>query len=173
MTAQAYERDLSTETSTRIWGSAVLGGLIGGIGMGLLIADAMPLIASLYGQESAFAGWIAHLFHSIVFALIFAAFVTRRAVRPYADTVAKVTGLGAVYGLVLTVVGPGIVMPLWINALNPAANAPLLAIGAMNVITHLVYGILLGVVFAVARRTRTTEPESHESSAQVTEPEAE
>lgn len=86
------------------------------------------------------------------------------------QTIAKVTGLGAIYGLVLTIDGPGIMIPLWVHVLNPAAML-LSSRSAMNVITHLVYSILLGVVFAVARRTRMTELDR--SEAQVTEPEAE
>jgi uncharacterized membrane protein YagU involved in acid resistance len=147
-----------------MWGSALVAGLIGGVGMGLLMQDAMPAVASLYGQEGALAGWIAHLFHSAIFALIFAAVVTRGALRPYADTLAKVVGLGAVYGVVLTVVGPGVLMPIWMNAVNPAANAPLFAIGAMSFVTHLVYGLLLGAVFVLARRTGT--PGSDESATE-------
>lgn len=89
------------ETGERTWSSAVLGGLAGGLAFGFLLQmmGAMPAIAALYGMESVAVGWIAHLFHSVVFALVFAATVVSTDYRT-AGT-GTLVALGAGYGVVL------------------------------------------------------------------------
>ena len=138
------------ETVERTWSSALLGGLAGGLGFGLLLQmmGAMPVIASLYGMESVTAGWVAHLFHSVVFALVFAAALTRTKYRNAG--VGLITALGAGYGAVLWVVAAAIVMPLWLTALG--TDAPFPNFDLTSLVGHLVYGVLLGAVFAIARR---------------------
>jgi uncharacterized membrane protein YagU involved in acid resistance len=139
------------ETVERTWSSAALGGLTGGIAFGLLLQSMgmMPVIGSLYGMESATAGWIAHLFHSVVFAFVFAAALVRT---DYRDAgVGPITALGAGYGIVLWLVAAAIVMPLWMGALG--MNAPAIPNLDVNSLAgHLLYGAVLGAVFVLARR---------------------
>lgn len=146
-------------TATRTWSGAVAGGLVAGVGMGLImhfLMGAMPLIGALYGQPTVAAGWIAHLFHSVVFALVFAAVVTRTSLREYG--LLGTIGLGAVYGVILEIVAAGIVLPIWANA-TVAAGLPVPFWIPMGFLTHIVYGVLLGVVFGLVM-TRGRSPAS-------------
>lgn len=130
-----------------MWGGAVIGGLVAGIAMGLImhfVMGAMPLIGALYGRPTVVAGWVAHLIHSVVFALIFAAIVTNTRLREYGFL--GTIGLGAVYGLVLEFGAAGLVLPLWANAVA-GANLPVPFLVPIGFATHLVYGAVLGAVF--------------------------
>ncbi|WP_321111871.1 hypothetical protein [Halorussus salinisoli] len=138
-------------TVERTWSSAILGGLAGGLVFGVLLQTMgmMPAIASLYGMESVVVGWTAHLFHSVVFALVFAAAVVRT---DYRDAeLGPITALGAGYGVVLWFVAAAIAMPLWMGALGMDAPA-IPNLDASSLVGHVLYGVVLGAVFAVARR---------------------
>ncbi|WP_435155621.1 hypothetical protein [Haladaptatus sp. DFWS20] len=133
----------------RTWSSSILGGLAGGIVFGVLMQSMgmMPAIASLYGLDGATMGWVAHLFHSIVFGLVFGGIMTMTRLRKYADRIAPTTGLGAAYGVLLWVVAAGIVMPLWLGAIG-MEMPPVPNFDPMSLVGHLVYGVVLGAVFA-------------------------
>ena len=138
-------------TVERTWSSAVLGGVAGGLVFGVLLqaTGAMPIIASLYGLESVTAGWVAHLFHSVVFALVFAAAVGRTSYRDAG--LVPITALGAGYGVVLWIVAAAIAMPLWLGAFGlDAPGIPNLDMTSL--VGHLLYGAVLGAVFVLARR---------------------
>lgn len=154
--------------STQLWGGAAAGGLVAGVGMGLLmhfVMNAMPLVGALYGQPTVAAGWLAHLFHSVVFALLFAGVITRTSFREYG--VLGIIGLGAVYGIILEFVAAGVVLPVWANAVGAAA-LPLPFLLPIGFLTHLVYGVLLGAVFGVVwtrQRSRTASRDRSERPA--------
>lgn len=134
----------------RTWGGAAAGGLIAGVGMGLImhfVMNAMPLIGALYGQPTIAGGWIAHLLHSVVFALIFGLIITRTSLREY--DILGIIGLGALYGIVLEFVAAGVVLPIWANAVG-AAELPVPFLIPIGFVTHLVYGVLLGAIFGIA-----------------------
>ena len=78
MTARTTESTVARPRWLRTWGGGVVAGLVAGVGMGLVIqfgAGTMALVGALYGFPTVFAGWVAHLFHSVVFALVFVAVV--------------------------------------------------------------------------------------------------
>ena len=115
--------------------------------MGLImhfVMNAMPLIGALYGQPTVMAGWIAHMFHSVAFALVFAVVVTRPGFDE--DSLIRITELGAIYGLVLEFVAAGVALPIWANAVG-VGPLPIPFLIPIGFLTHLVYGILLGAVF--------------------------
>lgn len=139
------------ETGRRTWTGAALGGLAGGLVFGLLLQSLgmMPVIGSLYGMESVAVGWVAHLFHSVVFALVFAAAVVWTDYRDAGP--AQLAALGTGYGVLLWLVAAAVVMPLWMSAIGLAAPAiPNLDVNSL--VGHVLYGALLGAVFAFARR---------------------
>ncbi|WP_276299624.1 hypothetical protein [Halorussus lipolyticus] len=145
------ETIVGSETVRRTWSSAVLGGLTGGLAFGVLLQmmGMMPVIAALYGMESVAFGWAAHLFHSVAFALVFAGAVTQT---DYRDAgIGRITALGAGYGLLVWLVAAAVVMPLWLGALGMDAPA-IPNLDANSLVGHLVYGVVLGAVFAVARQ---------------------
>lgn len=152
--------DAQTETQTVSrtafpgWQGGVVGGLIGGIAMGAMIWMSDPgvlemAIPALYMVDGAVAGWTAHLFHSIVFGLVFVALLRLPALGKYSESVGMSAGLGLVYGAVLWIVAAGLVMPVWLQAVG-FAGAPPLPNWALpgSLIPHLVYGVLLGAVYA-------------------------
>ncbi|WP_132059296.1 hypothetical protein [Halorussus amylolyticus] len=150
MAQTTTETTVGRTTVRNTWSSAAIAGLAGGLAFGILLQamGMMPTIAALYGGESAAIGWLAHLFHSVVFGLVFAALVVRT---DYRDTDARTLSLlGAGYGVVLWVVAAAIAMPLWLGALGLDAPAiPNLDVASLA--GHLVYGVVLGAVFAAVR----------------------
>ncbi|WP_089827644.1 hypothetical protein [Halogranum amylolyticum] len=158
-------------TQPRVWVAAVLAGLVGGVGMGIVLhstTNAMPLLGALYGQPTVVGGWLAHLFNSVVFALAFAAAVTLTPLRDYARSVATCAGLGVGYGALLGVVTGGLVLPVALNLVGATAlPVPLwpvpggsFAFGIFLAIGHLVYGLGLGAAFGVALAVLPTGAET-------------
>ncbi|WP_248515783.1 sensor histidine kinase [Salinarchaeum laminariae] len=122
--------------------------LVAGFAMGLLmdhIAGIMPTLGAMYGVEHGLVGWVAHLFHSILFALLFAAGCTVAPLDDVASTVRGSTALGLGWGLVLWLVGAGIVMPVWMMAVNLDATIPNLTV--ITLVSHVVWGLLLGALY--------------------------
>ncbi|WP_458209783.1 hypothetical protein [Haladaptatus sp. NG-SE-30] len=153
------ETTTTTRTQYRTWQfwvPAIVSGLFAGLIMGYLMRTAMPIIGGLYGQPTVLAGWVAHLFHSVVFALIFVAIITRPQVKDYANTIPKVGILGAIYGFAMTFVTAGVVLPLWAGAVG-AADLPFPFLPVMEFTLHLVYGIVLGVTYGVIRSQTLTK----------------
>lgn len=152
--ASETETAIRRETGTVDWTSAVLAGVGAGIAMGLLIQfvmGIMPVIGALYGVESLAAGWIAHLLHSVAFALVFAAVVSRPPLSEYAESTASIAGLGLAYGVVLWLVAAAIVMPIWMGLVGlPSPGVP--NVNPQSLVGHLVYGALLGGLYAALSR---------------------
>ncbi|WP_157972628.1 hypothetical protein [Haloprofundus halophilus] len=158
--AQAYPSRMPTETGSRVWTASALAGLVAGIAMGLVmqfVMNAMPLIGALVGQPTVVGGWVLHLVISVVFALTFAAIITRTSLSRYGRTTLGTVGLGLAYGAVLTVVAGWFALPIWANAVG-AGPLPVPLVVPMGVVTHLLYGLVLGGVYAYARGTTESEP---------------
>lgn len=137
----------------RAWTSATIGGIAGGVVFGALMQSTgtLPAVASLYGLEGLTWAWVAHLFHSVVFGLVFGGIVTGTSLRRYADSVTASTGLGAAYGVALWLVAAAVVMPLWMGAIG--LDAPAIPnLDVMSLGGHLIYGVVLGAVFAALYR---------------------
>lgn len=152
------ETETANRTTLRGWHGAIIGGLIGGIGMGAMIWMQNPpiletMIPALYTMEGAVSGWIAHLFHSLVFGLVFVALLQLPVLREHSKVVWSSGVLGLVYGAVLWVIAAGVVMPAWLQAIG-FAGAPLLPNWTLpgSLVPHLVYGVLLGVVYPLFER---------------------
>ena len=138
------------------WLGAIIAGLAGGIAMGIFLLILSPValttaIPALYGQQGALAGWIIHLFNSIVLGLIFGALLLQPSLRKYAASERGSTGLGAVYGVVLWVVTGSIVLPLWLQAVGFAGAPPVPTFALPSLVWHLAYGIVLGAVYPIAK----------------------
>jgi hypothetical protein len=175
MEAQVSESGSGVESPNRAWLAGIGGGLVGGVGFGLVmhfVMGAMPVVGSLYGQPTVLAGWVAHLVHSVIFALIFVALITRTGLRRYAGTSTRTAGLGTAYGAVLGIVTGAFVLPIWVNAMS-GAGMPVPLLSTPSFLGHLLFGLLLGAVYAVSRATGSTAPttgtEPMESEAIETE----
>lgn len=133
--------------------AGLAGGLIFGMMMQMMSAPTpdggsmpmMAMVAMVVKSESVLVGWLYHLFNSAVIGALFGALLGQRAVDRRSGLV-----FGAAWGVVWWVLGGLILMPL---ALGMAPFAPLqmppmrpVALGSL--VGHLVYGLILGFVYA-------------------------
>lgn len=145
-------RDFHVEADTDLgnWLSAVAAAVVAGVAMGLpmhLTMEMMPAIANLYGAESVAAGWLAHLFHSAVFGLVYgAASNLPRGGYTVTDLPSGVL-VGSLYGVGVWVFGAVYAMPLWMQSIGMDAAAP--NWDPMSLLTHLLFGALLGLLYPV------------------------
>lgn len=146
---------------------ATVAGLVAGVAMGgafSIGSNSLPVIGALYGVRSPLLGWTTHLFHSVVFALLFAA--GDRSLRPEGTRVAGTVAAAVAWGVTLWAVAAGAVMPLWLRAVGIEAAVPNL--DPLGLVSHVVWGVALGGSFAaLARRTaaRAGDPEREGLSA--------
>lgn len=150
---------MASETATGVrqdtenyWFSGAIGGLVGGVVFGALMQMQMPMIMetaipAMYGLEGLTSGWVLHLFHSVVFGLLYAAVARTDAIAPYAGRVATGAGVGVAYGLVVWVVAASVVMPAWVGAMTPM-SPPVPDFNPMSAVGHAVFGIVLGALYA-------------------------
>lgn len=134
--------------------AAVVGGAAGllrPIGVGALSTVGVDVgVLGMTLQPDLPLWWLVHLIYSFAFGGLYAAVVYRGRLRPLVDS--PTTGLlvGAGYGLGLWVVN---VLVMW--EIVVAAVLPLLATGGSvtgPLVGHLVYGVVLGGAYPVARR---------------------
>jgi uncharacterized membrane protein YagU involved in acid resistance len=136
---------------------ATLAGLAAGLVFGLVIQFAlgrMTTIGALYtfGEESLVVGWTAHVVNSVVFALVYALVTRLDVLRQYADRPTAGVGAGGVYGFALWFVNIGFVWPVWLNSVG-VSQLPVPNFGAVGSLGgHLLWGVLLGALFALLRR---------------------
>ncbi|HET7323080.1 MAG TPA: DUF6789 family protein [Halococcus sp.] len=153
MSQETRSETATTTTGLNDWQSGVVGGLVGGVVMGALIslmnpktiAVAIPALYGLAPPPNGIAGWIAHMSHSAIFGVIFAAIAAGSGID---RSVFRSAIAGLVWGFVLWVVAANIVMPIWLNAVGFPAGPTLLGFALPgSLIPHLVYGVLLGIVY--------------------------
>ncbi|MDQ0213106.1 hypothetical protein [Arthrobacter bambusae] len=132
-------RALSTPLGRRVT-AGVAGGLAGGIVFGMLMTmmGMMGMIASMVGSQSPWVGWGVHLVISIAYGLVLTLFFAGRFLTSYGR--ATVTGL--VYGVVLWIIGPLLIMPMMLGMPLLAFNLTVM----LSLMGHMIYGVLLAVV---------------------------
>lgn len=126
--------------------------LVAGVLMGVTIqtlSGGLPVIGALYGVESVTVGWITHLFHSLVFGVLFAAVLSRPWVQRYVDDPHTAALVGVVYGVGLWLVAAGLLMSLWLNLLG--ISTPFPSLGRVGLVGHVLWGGVLGGVFTLLR----------------------
>jgi two-component system OmpR family sensor kinase len=124
---------------------AALAGLGAGVVMGSLLqvlTGGITVIGALYGGQSLAVGWVAHLFHSVLFSAVLVGALRRSGLGRGLGTPHEALGLGVGYGALLWVVGAGLVMPAWLSATAVATPIPNLQLPSLAV--HLVWGGVLG-----------------------------
>jgi len=147
MTTTTHRHAPATGTQQGIL-HGVLGGLAGGLVFGLMMQalDMIGMIAMLVGSESVAGAWILHLAISAVFGAFYGAVVA-----PRVTGWGPGLGAGVVYGALLWVVGPLLLMPAKLGM-------PLFVVDTMalqSLVGHLVFGVVLAaVVVALGLRTR-------------------
>lgn len=149
------------------WGSRAIagatGGLAGGLAMGLVLqfgTELLPVFGGLAGATTLVRGWIVHLITSVLFGVLFAAFVSLPFVRELATTLGASILLGVIHATALAFVTIGVILPLATVVLSapeitsrliPGPEAGGLVGATLFGIGHVLYGMVLGVVYAVLR----------------------
>jgi len=151
----------TAERPDRRWRAGVVSGLVAGAVMGVVLHGAlglMPTIGALIGAETVVSGWAVHLFNSALFGGLFVAVFDR----PFFDDLRLDVGgclsLGVVHSALLGVITGGLLLPAAL-AIEGATALPVPTLpvpgltasfefGAVIAVAHLLYGIVLGRVFA-------------------------
>jgi hypothetical protein len=134
----------------RAWAAGAVGGAVAGVAMGVvlhIVMDLMPMVAALYGLEGVVGGWVAHLFHSVVFALVFVGATSLPRLGAFGRFPASVPA-GVAYGVGVWLFGSVYAMPLWLSSIGMDAPATP-NVAPMSLLAHLLYGAVLGVVYPV------------------------
>ncbi len=125
----------------------IMGGIIGGIGGGVVFGMMMammgmlPMVAQIIGSEGAGIGFLYHMFNSIVIGVVFGVVFGG-----VSQTYQQGALWGVVYGGIWWVLGPLVLMPLLLGmglAFGAAVTPPML----MSLMGHLIYGVLLGLIY--------------------------
>jgi hypothetical protein len=132
------------------WQAGVVGGIVGSLVMGLLMGEGALAVAipSLYGlapPPNPLVGWVIHVAHGAVLGVVLAVVVDRLTVQSRG----MVLGLGLAWGVVTWLLFAAVVMPIWLSAVGSPANPPLPNLTVSSLLSHAVYGLVLGAVYAV------------------------
>ncbi|MCA1687680.1 MAG: hypothetical protein LC714_03580 [Actinobacteria bacterium] len=125
----------------------VIGGVVGGVAGGLVFGAFMgmmgmlPMVASVVGSQSAFAGFVYHIFNSVIIGAVFGLIFG-----PLSHTYGQGALFGLIYGVIWWVLGPMILMPLMLG-MGPQFGAAFTPPMLMSLVGHLVYGLITGLVY--------------------------
>lgn len=147
----------ATSTTTNVVGVdptrlliAGIAAIAAGIGMGVILSaltDTLPAIGGLYGIQSRGVGWILHLFHSVIFGLIFVTVVERTRIGPSLHPLIRNVSLGFAYGGILWGLAAGVIMPIWLNFVGIPSQFPFLTVPSL--LGHVVWGVVLGGLYGL------------------------
>lgn len=136
----------ATTTHRAVYG--VIGGLAGGIVFGLLMQmmGMIGMVAQLVGSSSPAVGWVVHLAISAFIGASFAVLLGA-----FSKTLVPAALAGMAYGVVWWILGALLIMPAQLGM-------PVLQLNAtawQSLMGHLLFGLVLGVVYALlVRRER-------------------
>lgn len=139
-TTMAQENNFAAATTVQI---GVVSGLVGGgiFGVQMLLAEMMPMIASMIGAENIVIGFIIHL---LISAFIGGTFGFIASYIP--NNLLTLVGAGVGYGIVWWVLGALLIMPAVLGM-----NEMIFNVGPAqgSLIGHTVFGLVMGVVYYV------------------------
>jgi len=141
-----------TDVTDGTWQAGVLGGIAGAAVMGALVVVmkastvgvAIPSMYGLAPPKNALAGLVVHLSHGAILGVVFAGLVGVIG----ADSTRTQVGIGAAWGVVTWLVLAALVMPVWLGAVGSPASPPLPTFAPPSLLWHVVYGVVLGGVYA-------------------------
>jgi hypothetical protein len=124
--------------------AGIVGGLVGGLAFGVLMQmmGMIAMVAMLVGSDSVPIGWLVHLVISAGIGAGFGLLLGWWAINP-----ARAVPIGTAYGIVWWVLGALLIMPAWLGMGVFTFNA----IAWQSLVGHVVYGVLLGMVYALVR----------------------
>ncbi len=128
--------------------AGALAGVVGGVVFGMMMSMAMPatlgMIGSLLGAPS--LGWGVHLLFSAIIGAGFGVVAGERAHRP-----SPAAAWGLAYGVVWWVLGPLLIMPIWLG-MGPMLAAAFDASNLMSLMGHMVFGVVTGLAYWALHR---------------------
>lgn len=145
-------RDVRTSSQTSNWKAGAVGGIAGGIVMGALmlvmneavLAVAIPSLYSLAPPPNLPVGLGIHVFHGMMLGIAFAGIAGALGF----DSRSRIVVLGFAWGVVTWAVLAGLVMPVWLGAVGSPASPPFPNFAPPSLLWHVVYGLVLGGVYA-------------------------
>jgi len=151
--ATTTEAAHGTDESSGNWRAGVAGGAVGALVMGgLVLVMSPPVLAvaipSLYGlapPPNPAVGMAVHVAHGVVLGVVFAAIAGARRV----TSTAGLVGLGVGWGVVTWIGLAALLMPVWLSAVGSPASPPFPNFAPPSLLWHVVYGAVLGGVYAV------------------------
>lgn len=138
-------------TQANILGTGALTGALTGVVFGIMMGmmGMLPMVAKLVGSDSVAVGFITHLVFSALIGTGFAL-----ALGTYARDKSKAWLYGLAYGAVWWVLGPLIIMPLWLGmGIQLSVEGATMALPSLW--GHLVYGLILGILFPILAKEKT------------------
>jgi hypothetical protein len=146
------DREPDGASAARPAAAGIAGGVVFGIMMGMM--GMLTLIGQMVGFPNPLAGFAVHLMISAVIGGIFAAVVGDRLTGTPAGL-----GYGAAYGAVWWFIGPLTLMPL-LMGMGLGANWNGTAVVGMlpSLMGHVIYGLILGAVYAWLTRRSGAVP---------------
>ena len=126
-----------------------LSGIAGGVLFGLMMSMAMPpmmgMIGSLVGAPG--LGWGVHLVFSAIIGAGFGLVFGRWAAASWGQA----AGLGLGYGAIWWVLGPLLIMPVWMG-MGPMLARAFDPSNLLSLMGHLVYGLVTGLAYRALAR---------------------
>ncbi len=135
--------------NARTLGRGVYGGLAGGVVFGAMMGmmGMLPMIGQMVGSPNAVAGFVVHMVNSAIIGAGFAIVFGKAA-----NGLGAGLSAGLLYGGIWWLLGPLTLMPLFMGmGLGVNWNAAAAVAMLPSLAGHLVYGTILGAVFAMSR----------------------
>lgn len=140
---EALQDNWPTGTVCGAVAALVMGGLMLAMNDAVL-AVAIPSLYGLAPPATPAVGMAVHLFHGAVLGVVFAGIVGAVGT----DSTGKLVGLGVGWGVVTWAVLAALVMPVWLSAVGSPASPPFPNFAPPSLLWHVVYGLVLGGMFA-------------------------
>lgn len=136
------------------WYPIIISTIVAGTAVGLLFhfqLYILSLFGSIIGIPSLVGGAILHGVGTAVFVTVFASLLTRTRVMDVVTSTLRILLAGLTYGVLVFGVMFGVVLPI-VTLIRPvrALGMPYLPLDALLI--HLVFGLLLGLAFALTWR---------------------
>lgn len=144
-----------TGTALEPWQAGTVGGIVGAIVFGAMMAMQTPAvlemaIPAMYGLDGGIAGMAIHVAHGAVLGVVFATLLVATGRSSTGPIGTAVAGLG--YGLVVWAILAVVVMPIWLSAVGFGMAPSVPNVAVESFVGHAVYGLVLGVTYAVLAR---------------------
>ncbi|MFA9427978.1 histidine kinase [Natronorubrum sp. A-ect3] len=153
----ATPTETRTKTRFEYWQAGLLGGVGGGLVFGVLMTMTMqPIIEmaipGMYGLGPSLAvGWAIHMFHSVVLGVGFAILIRTTGFEERLGSNFTIAAAGLAYGVVLWLVLASFVMPAWVGVMTEM-TPPVPDWSGQSLMGHAVYGVILGLLYALLAR---------------------